>query len=58
MPIKNILLDLGNVLLDVDYDLTTNAFIHLGYHNFQEMYSQYKADQLFEKLEMGLSIIG
>ena len=54
MTIKNIILDLGNVLLDIDYDLTTNAFIHLGYNNFHEMYSQYKADQLFEKLEMGL----
>ena len=54
MTIKNIILDLGNVLLDIDYDLTTNAFVHLGYHNFQEMYSQYKADLLFEKLEMGL----
>ena len=53
MPIKNILLDLGNVLLDIDYDLTTNAFIALGYENFREMYSHYKADQLFEKLERG-----
>ena len=53
MEIRNIVLDLGMVLLDIDYDLTTNAFINLGYENFREMYSQYKADQLFEKLEMG-----
>ena len=52
-PIKNILFDLGGVLLDIDYNLTTQAFHRLGYPHFEEMYSQYNANLLFEKLETG-----
>ncbi len=51
--IKNILFDLGGVLLDIDYNLTTQAFHRLGYPHFEEMYSQYNANLLFEKLETG-----
>lgn len=54
MPqIKNILFDLGGVLLDIDYSLTTQAFHRLGFPHFEEMYSQYNANQLFERLETG-----
>jgi HAD superfamily hydrolase (TIGR01509 family) len=51
--IKNIVFDLGGVLLNLDYNKTAEAFKELGYNNFDAMYSQFKADELFEKLEMG-----
>lgn len=40
-------------MLDIDYNLTTQAFHRLGYPHFEEMYSQYNANLLFEKLETG-----
>ena len=51
--IKNILFDLGGVLLDIDYVKTKTAFENLGFNHFEKMYSQYAADELFEKLETG-----
>jgi putative hydrolase of the HAD superfamily len=51
--IENIIFDLGGVLLDIDYNLTRKAFENLGVANFDEMYSQANADQLFQKLETG-----
>ena|SRR6218665_916835 len=50
---KNILFDLGGVLLNIDYQKTREAFIALGFHNFDEMYTQYSADAVFRKLESG-----
>ena len=52
-PIKNILFDMGNVLFSIDYKKTEDAFVALGYGNFSQMYSQFTADDLFEKLETG-----
>ncbi|MFN0081797.1 MAG: HAD family hydrolase [Ferruginibacter sp.] len=52
-PLKNILFDMGNVLFSIDYRKTQDAFEALGYNNFSEMYSQFTADALFEKLETG-----
>ena len=52
-PLKNILFDMGNVLFSIDYKKTEDAFEALGYDNFSEMYSQFTADALFEKLETG-----
>jgi putative hydrolase of the HAD superfamily len=52
-PLKNILFDMGNVLFSIDYKKTEDAFAALGYDNFSEMYSQFTADALFEKLETG-----
>ncbi len=51
---KNIIFDLGGVLLDINYQKTIDAFKNLGIENFEEMFSQFKADELFEKLETGL----
>ena len=51
--IRNIIFDLGGVLLDVDYNRASSAFIQLGVKNFDELYSQYKSNDLFEKLETG-----
>lgn len=50
---ENIIFDLGGVLLDIDYNRTRTAFEKLGVTNFDEMYSQASANQLFQKLETG-----
>ena len=44
---------MGNVLFSIDYKKTQDAFEALGYNNFSDMYSQFTADALFEKLETG-----
>lgn len=51
--IKNIIFDLGGVLLNINYTLTRTAFEKLGVKNFDEMYTQAEADELFKKLEKG-----
>jgi putative hydrolase of the HAD superfamily len=51
--IKNLLLDLGGVLIDVDYHRTASAFEALGAQQFTQYYSQETATQLFEQLETG-----
>lgn len=50
---KNIIFDLGGVLLDLDFQRSIDAFEKLGLKNFENMFSQFKADELFEKLETG-----
>ena len=50
---KNIIFDLGGVLLDLDFKRTIDAFENLGLKDFENMFSQFKADELFEKLETG-----
>ena len=39
--------------MNLDYNKTSTAFKELGFGNFDAMYSQFKADELFEKLETG-----
>lgn len=51
--IKNIIFDLGGVLLDIDYQKSIDAFTNLGIDDFEDMFSQFKADELFDKLETG-----
>ena len=51
--IKNLLFDLGGVLLNIDYNKTANAFRKLGVNKFDELYSQADANDLFEALETG-----
>ncbi|MGX5818058.1 HAD family hydrolase [Chitinophaga lutea] len=51
--IKSIIFDLGGVLLNIDYQLTKKAFTALGADNFDELYSQFHANALFEDLETG-----
>ena len=50
---KNIIFDLGGVLLDIDFQKSTDAFKSMGIEDFEDMFSQFKADELFEKLETG-----
>ena len=51
--IKNIIFDLGAVLYDIDFKKTAEAFKCLGFENFDDMYTQYYVDEIFEKLETG-----
>jgi len=51
--IKNIIFDLGGVLLTLNYNRTETAFIDLGVYHFAQLYNQQKASPLFEQLEMG-----
>ena len=54
MPeIKNIIFDLGGVLLDINYHKTADAFKALGIKDFDALYSQYKINDFFEKFETG-----
>lgn len=48
-----ILLDLGGVLIDVDYRASANAFRQLGYTNFDALYSKAKQDHVFDAFETG-----
>lgn len=51
--IKNIIFDLGGVLLDIDTGRTNEAFAKLGVTGFQNQYTLQKADSLFDELEKG-----
>jgi FMN phosphatase YigB (HAD superfamily) len=50
---KNIIFDLGGVFLNIDYHKTSKAFENFGINNFDELFSQFKANELFERLETG-----
>lgn len=51
--IKNIIFDLGGVLLNIDFKKTFEAFKALGVENIEEMYGQHHANALFKNLETG-----
>jgi len=51
--VKNIIFDLGGVILNIDYGQTANAFMKIGVANFDKIYSQAKQGQVFDKLETG-----
>ena len=53
MNVKNIIFDLGVVLLDVDYDLAAAAFRKLGIPDFDEHYSKAQQDKFFDRFETG-----
>jgi len=52
-PVKNIIFDLGGVLINLNYQLTRAAFENLGIANFNDLYTQHHANPLFEQLEVG-----
>lgn len=52
-PIKAIIFDFGGVILNIDYNKTSQAFIDLGVKRFVDMYSQKNANPVFEQLEKG-----
>lgn len=51
--IRNIILDLGGVLMNISFADTEKAFEKIGLKNFHNYFSQYKATPLFEDLETG-----
>ncbi len=52
--IKNIIFDLGGVVLNIDFQRSADAFKELGISNFDKLYSRAVQNSLFENLEMGL----
>jgi len=50
---KNIIFDLGGVLLPVDYKAVIRAFEELGVSDAAQMYSQQAQQPLFDQLERG-----
>lgn len=52
-PIKNIIFDLGGVLLNINFQLTNQAFKDLGVDRFETMFNQHHSNDLFELLETG-----
>ncbi len=53
MHIKNIIFDLGGVLIGIDYHATINAFKNLGVEKFDEFFTQLKQHHLFDKWDIG-----
>ncbi len=53
MATKNVILDLGGVLLNLSFPKTEEAFLALGLSDFNNHFSQFKASPLFEALETG-----
>lgn len=51
--IRHIIFDLGGVLLNIDYNLTEQAFIQAGIHNFPQLYSQLAQTPVFDDFETG-----
>ena len=51
--IKNIIFDLGGVILNLDYSNTIKEFNKLGLFNFEKLYSQKKQAKIFNDFEKG-----
>ena len=51
--IDTLLLDLGGVLIDVDYQRTALAFHSLGFDDFEAQFSKAKQTPLFDRFEVG-----
>jgi putative hydrolase of the HAD superfamily len=54
MLVKNIIFDLGGVIIDIDYNLAAAAFKKLGIVDFDNFYSKAKQSSLFDDFEKGL----
>lgn len=52
--IRNIIFDLGGVILNIDYYRTEKAFIDLGVVNFNQLFNQFHADNFFKDFERGI----
>lgn len=50
---KNIIFDLGGVILNIDYSLTESAFVDLGIKDFEKLFSQAKQKHLFDLFDKG-----
>jgi putative hydrolase of the HAD superfamily len=52
--IKNIIFDLGNVIINIDPKLSVQAMSKLGFKDFERSYSLLSQSNLFDSLEKGL----
>lgn len=52
--IKNIIFDLGNVLLNVNFDATIQEMKNLGIYNIEAIYTRARQTTLFDDFEKGL----
>jgi len=54
MPaIKNIIFDLGGVIMNIDFKKTENAFADLGFTDFKQYMTQFHITPFFEEYETG-----
>lgn len=53
MATRNIILDFGGILFEVDYMKTEKAFVDAGITDFRALYSQHTASPLFADFETG-----
>lgn len=53
IDIKNVIFDLGGVILNIDYHLTINAFKRMGVENFDKLFSQAQQNGIFDRLDKG-----
>lgn len=51
--VKHIIFDLGNVILDIDYQLTIDAFQKLGVQDFASHFSKQKQSNFMDDFETG-----
>ena len=51
--IDNIIFDLGNVILNIDYQSTINAFEKIGIKDAKKFYSKSSQKNIFDKIETG-----
>ena len=52
-PVRNIVFDLGNVVIHIDPYLTISKFRELGVVNFDEMYTIMRQTDVFDRLDTG-----
>lgn len=52
--IKNIIFDLGGVILNIDYNLTVEAFRKLGVKNIDTLFGQLHQTDLFNRYDKGI----
>jgi putative hydrolase of the HAD superfamily len=50
---RTVILDLGGVLIDVDYDATARAFRDRGIADFERSYSKARQTDIFDRFETG-----
>ena len=51
--IKNIIFDLGGIIVEIDYQITIGMFKKLGISDFDSLYGQYKQSNLFDGFDKG-----
>ncbi|MDR2562385.1 MAG: HAD family phosphatase [Prevotellaceae bacterium] len=53
-PVKNIIFDLGNVILNIDYWRTIDAFKSLGAADFESLYTPLAQKGFIDKMDKGM----